>query len=114
MDGPRRSRRRRRLGRVGYVTLGALFAIAGGFVLASALTADPSQARGLPGALDAVRHTPYGGAALAATAFGLVAFGAFNIAQALWRRLPAPDPAEAARAAEDAARTVRRNAAPRI
>ncbi|MDB5406228.1 MAG: hypothetical protein JWL84_1140 [Rhodospirillales bacterium] len=43
---------------------------------------------------------------------GLGAFGAFNIAQALWCRVPAPDPAEAARTTEDAVRTVRQNVAP--
>ncbi|MDB5410772.1 MAG: hypothetical protein JWL84_5684 [Rhodospirillales bacterium] len=99
------------LGRVGYLTFGVLVAIIGGFALASALAVDPSQAIGLPGALDAVQHTRYGAPSLAAAAFGLVAFGAFNIAQALWRRVPAPDPAEAARAAENAVHTVRQNVA---
>jgi hypothetical protein len=91
------------LGRAGQAAFGLLFAVAAGSAAAAALRADPSEARGLPGALDALASAPHGALAFTAGAAGLLAFGAFNLAQARWRRIPAPDPVDAARRAGRAA-----------
>jgi hypothetical protein len=79
------------LGRVGYAARGVTFAIIGGFLLIAALHSDSSEAKGLGGALEALREQPVGWALLGLVAAGLAAFGAFGFVQALWRRIEGPD-----------------------
>jgi hypothetical protein len=95
------------LGRAGQAAFGAVLAIAAAFALAAALHANPGEARGLPGALEAVRSWRYGAAVFGALAAGLLSFGAFNLAQAVWRRVTAPDPASAAAIAKNRLQRVR-------
>lgn len=83
------------LGRIGYAARGVVFGVIGVFLIVAALHADSSEAKGLGGALSALRQQPFGWALLALVAAGLAAFGAFGIAQARWRRIDAPDLADA-------------------
>lgn len=85
----------RTLGRVGFGARGVVFLIIAGFLLAAAWHASSAQARGLGGALDALRQQPYGWILLGLTAFGLAAFGLFGLVQARYRRLDPPDLADA-------------------
>lgn len=73
-------------GRAGYAARAIVFAIVGGFVIVAAVRHDPKEARGLGGALEALAAQPWGQWLLGATALGLAAFGAFEIARAIWRR----------------------------
>lgn len=79
------------LGRAGFAARAVVFLLAGGFLLVAAWQADPSEARGLGGALEALQQQPYGQAMFALVALGLAAFGAFNFAQARFRRIATPE-----------------------
>lgn len=78
--------------RVGLIARGIAFAMIGGFVIAAAVEADPSEARGLSGAFAALRQQPYGGWLLAILAAGLFAFGVYSILEAIFRRIDEPEP----------------------
>jgi hypothetical protein len=73
------------LARVGYFARGLALAPAGVFTVQAGLHARAAEARGVGGALEALRAQPYGGPALALVALGLVAFGLFGFVEA-WRR----------------------------
>lgn len=88
------------LGRVGMAARAVAFLVVGGFLLVAAWQADPTEARGLGGALLALQRQPFGQALFALVAAGLAAFGAFNIAQARYRRIPAPAPEKLVQAAK--------------
>ena len=75
------------LGRVGNVGRGLVFALAGGLVVAAAWTYDPAKAGGLDAALKTLRDRPYGGWLLGLAALGLVAFGAYGLIEARYRRV---------------------------
>jgi membrane-associated phospholipid phosphatase len=77
------------LGRVGYSALGIVFTIIGIFFIVAALQHNPSQARGLSGALGALLQEPFGHLLLALVALGLVAYGVYSLAQARVRRVDA-------------------------
>jgi hypothetical protein len=81
----------RTAGRLGFSARGLVFIVVGGFLLAASWQASSSEARGLGGALDALREQPYGTVLLGATAIGLACFGLFGLVQARYRRLEAPD-----------------------
>jgi hypothetical protein len=68
-----------------------VFVIIGAFVVIAAVQAQSSQVRGLGGALQTLQRQPYGWILLAITAAGLFAFGTCGFAQALYRRIQAPD-----------------------
>ena len=76
-----------RLGFVGLLARGVVFAIAGWFLIKAALDYDPQKAVGLGGALAKLANAPYGPWLLGLTAAGLTAFGAFCLAQARYRRV---------------------------
>lgn len=78
-------------GRAGYLARGLVFVIIGGFLLVAALQADPAEAKGITGALRALEEQPYGWLLFGLTALGLVAFGAFQLVVAVFRRIDAPD-----------------------
>jgi hypothetical protein len=80
------------LGRLGYGARGVAFVPLGLFILRAGWTLQAGAARNLGGALQALEAQPFGSAILAATGAGLVAFGAFALAEARWRRIDA-DPA---------------------
>jgi hypothetical protein len=82
------------LGRVGHAARAMVFVTIGVFVLVAAWQADPGEARGLGGALLALRAQPFGRALFALVALGLAAFG---FVEARYRRIAAPDGAAVAK-----------------
>ncbi len=78
------------LGRLGYAARGVVFLVAAGFLVLAAYHTDPGEARGLGGALLALREQPFGRVLLGVVAFGLAAFGAFGFAEARYRHIDAP------------------------
>ena len=83
------------IGRLGYAARGIAFLIIGGFLVAAAWHQASSEVKGLSGAFQALRAQPYGRILLAIVATGHVAFGAFGLIQARYRRIDAPDIDEA-------------------
>jgi len=75
------------LGRVGGVARGAVFVIAGIFLIVAAADARPQQAKGLDTALRALTRTALGPWLLLVVAIGLIMFGAFSCCEARWRRV---------------------------
>ena len=76
-----------RLGRLGFAARGVAFTIVGGFLIAAALHANPEEARGLGGALDALASQPFGPWLLGVVALGLAAYGIYMLAEARYRRM---------------------------
>jgi Domain of Unknown Function (DUF1206) len=76
-----------RTGQAGLASRGLVFLIMGWFLIQAALRYDPSQARGLPGALEALAGQPYGPWLLGIVALGLTCFGAYSFLQARYRRI---------------------------
>lgn len=74
-----------RLGQVGGVARGAVFAAAGVFLLVAGVRAQPGQARGIDATLRAMAATPFGPWLLVAVAAGLILFGAYSCCEARWR-----------------------------
>jgi hypothetical protein len=98
------------LGRIGFAARGIVFVVIGGFLVAAAWQARSAAARGLGGALEALREQPYGWILLGITAAGLAAFGAFGLVQAVYRTVKAPDMAGVGDAASAGLRKVRQSA----
>ena len=88
------------LGRAGYAARAAVLLVIGGFLVVAAYQSDPSEARGLGGALLALQAQPFGRALFGLVALGLAAFGAFEFAEARYRRIDAPDGGEIVAAAK--------------
>ena len=78
------------LARYGHAARGAVFVMIGIFLIVAALHSDPSEAKGLGGALRLLQQQPFGWLLLAITAAGFLAFGIFEIVQAAYRRVAAP------------------------
>lgn len=76
-----------RTGKSGLIARGIVFILSGWFLVQAALRFDPSQARGLSGALDTLASQPFGPWLLGLVALGLVAFGAYSILEARYRRI---------------------------
>jgi hypothetical protein len=87
------------LGRAGYAARAVVFLIIGGFLLIAAWQSDPGEARGLGGALLILQEQPFGRTLFGLVALGLAGFGAFEFAEARYRRIATPSEAEIARAA---------------
>jgi len=77
----------RPLCRFGLVARGVVFMMVGGFIINAAWQYDPSEAKGLSGALDSLQQQPYGQVLLGIVALGLVAFGTYSIVEAVYRRI---------------------------
>jgi Domain of Unknown Function (DUF1206) len=73
------------LGTFGTTARGAVFALAGVFVIQAATEYKPSKAAGLDGALRSLRDAPAGPWLLGVAAVGLIAFGMYGLAEARWR-----------------------------
>jgi len=73
--------------RVAFAARGIVLGAGGYFIARAALDRLPREARGPAGALHSVWELPYGNLWLAAVAAGLIAFGAYGLFQARWRRL---------------------------
>jgi hypothetical protein len=76
-----------RLGAVGTIARGIVFALAGALVLDAAVTFDPSKSSGLDGALRTLADRNYGPWLLGAVALGLIAFGLYGFAAARWAKV---------------------------
>lgn len=74
-----------RAGRVGHAARGVVFALMGVFFIQAALQADASEARGLGGALQALRAQPYGPYLLGGVALGFVLYGVYMAVEARYR-----------------------------
>lgn len=77
----------RRLGVAGYSAKGVAYAIAGGLIVAAAVTYDPEKARGLDAALKLLVGQPYGPWLLGLVAVGIAAYGVYCFSQARYRRV---------------------------
>jgi hypothetical protein len=75
------------LGCVGYLTRAVVIALIGLFVVIAALHANAHEATGLAGALLVIRRQAYGSALLGIMAVGFLAFGAYGLAEAFFRRI---------------------------
>jgi hypothetical protein len=76
-----------RLGRAGFATKGVVYIIIGVFLMQAGLTFDPQKAGGLGKALQTLASQPYGAWVLALTALGLLAYGLYSLALALFRQI---------------------------
>lgn len=77
----------RRSGRIGYVARGVALGIVGGLVVVAAATTDPEQAKGLDGALQALRDAPLGQLGLTLVALGFLAYGVYSFGRARYARV---------------------------
>jgi len=75
-----------RLGHVGYVALGSVYALAGVLVVVAAVESDPAKATGLDVALRTLAAQPYGPVFLTLAAAGLATFAAYTLFDARFRR----------------------------
>jgi len=76
-----------KLGQVGGIARGTVFAAAGIFLVVAAVQARPKHAKGIDSTLRALAHTPLGPWLLVVVAAGLVTFGAYSFCEARWRRM---------------------------
>jgi hypothetical protein len=77
----------KRLGTVGTVARGLVFALAGVLVIDAAITFNAAKAGGLDTSLHTLRNAPFGEFLLILAALGLIAFGLYGLAEARWRRV---------------------------
>lgn len=75
-----------RFGKAGYAARSAVWAVVGVMLIQAAVNYDPEQAGGLSVALQELASTAWGPWLLGAVALGLLAFGAFCVAEARYRR----------------------------
>ena len=73
--------------RFGEAARGLVFLLIGVFVVVAAVDYRATAAKGLHGALQTLQQQPYGWLALGATALGFIAFGAFQLVEAVFRRV---------------------------
>lgn len=78
------------ISRFGLCARGVAFLIIGGFLFVAAIQHDPSEARGLTGALQALQQQPFGWILLAILALGLFAFGVYSLIESVYRRVDVP------------------------
>ncbi len=76
-----------RLGRFGTAARGLVFLLIGVFLFQAGYQQNPSQAKGIDGALAALLHQPYGSLLLGVVALGLIAFGLYSAFSGVWLRL---------------------------
>lgn len=74
-------------GKVGLIARGIVFLLSGWFLIRAALQFNPAEARGLGGALETLASQPAGAWLLGLVALGLIAFGAYSILLARYRRI---------------------------
>lgn len=73
--------------RFGIGARGVVFGIAGIFLVRAALQHDPTEAAGTGESLSAIGSSPYGTLLLAVVAFGLIAYGVYELVNARYRRI---------------------------
>lgn len=75
------------IGRVAFLARATIIGVVGYYLARAGIEAAPRVARGPAGALKAVWNLPHGNLWLGAVAMGLLAFGAYGLLEARWRRL---------------------------
>jgi uncharacterized protein DUF1206 len=75
------------IGILGHLARMVVFGLVGAFLIKAAWEYDPKQARGLDGALLELSRQPYGEVLLGAVAVGLLAYAAYCLVQARYRRI---------------------------
>ena len=78
------------LGRIGFLARAVAFALMGSFLVEAAIHANSRAAKGLAGALRSLEQQPYGWILLGLTAAGFIAFGAYELVQAGYRKVDVP------------------------
>lgn len=76
-----------RSGKIGITAQGVVLGIVGSFLVQAAMTHDPSQARGLSGALNSLLSQPFGQFLLGIMAIGLIAYAVFMFVEARFHRI---------------------------
>jgi hypothetical protein len=76
-----------RLGQVGGIARGVVFAAVGAFLVVAGAKAQPGQAKGIDATLRAFAQTTLGPWLLVAVAAGLVTFGLYSCCEARWRKV---------------------------
>jgi hypothetical protein len=76
-----------RIGTVGHLARGVVFGLVGIFLVKAAIDYNPQAAVGLDGALAKLVHRSYGGLLLGIVAAGLIAFAAYSLSDARYRRI---------------------------
>jgi hypothetical protein len=84
---PKARRLVERLGMVGTMVRGVVFALVGILVIDAAVTYSPSKAGGVDKALLTLRNQPFGEILLILVGLGLVVFGVYGLCEARWRRV---------------------------
>jgi hypothetical protein len=75
------------IGLVGHLARMVVFTLAGAFLVKAAVDYDPQAAVGIDGALAKLLHEPYGPLLLGVVATGLIAFAAYSLSDARFRRI---------------------------
>ncbi len=78
-----------RFGRFGIAARGVVFAMIGVFLLRAGMQRDSGEAGGIAQSLQALGAASYGKLVLGAVAFGLIAYGVYQLATARYRRMRA-------------------------
>ncbi len=78
-----------RAARAGVAARGVVFLLIAYFLVRAAIDYNPAEARGLQGALEALRDASYGPWLLGIVALGLIGYGLFEIVKARYRRISA-------------------------
>ena len=73
--------------RFGQAARGVVFGLIGLFLILAAWRYNASEAKGLAGALEALRRQPFGPWLLCAVALGLIAYGVYQFVKARYRRI---------------------------
>ena len=73
--------------RFGQFARALVFLLIGIFLVIAAIDYRAADAKGLPGALQTLQHQRYGWLALGVTALGFIAFGLFQLVEAVFRRV---------------------------
>ncbi len=76
----------RTIGRIGYAARAVVLAIIGVFFLVAAVQHDPSESKGMSGAVQSLADESWGRILLWVIAIGFVLFGVFCLAEAKLRR----------------------------
>jgi hypothetical protein len=77
-----------RLGKIGLMARSIVSGMIGLFLILAAFRQNPNEARGLDGALKVLAQQDYGPWLLGVVAFGLMAYGAYSLVEARYRRVP--------------------------
>jgi hypothetical protein len=75
------------LGRVGTIARGLVFTVVGVLIINAAWSANSTEAGGINEALRTLLHEPYGKALVLFLGIGMMVFGLYGLAEAVWQRV---------------------------